>query len=91
MASRLKINSDFISICNQIQKENLDLEVWCLIESSDQFQANNFCGGFDATEEEFCFSYYEKNEIEYWFQFPLADIERFVNGEIKEIELRKAE
>ena len=67
------------------------MESWCLVESSDQFQTDEFCGGFDATEEEFCFSYYDQNEIEYWFQFPLTDIDRFVNGEIKEIEIRKSE
>lgn len=91
MKDKLKINSKFLSICEQIQNENLDLEGWCLVESSDQFQTDDFCGGFDATEEEFCFSYYDEKRIEYWFQFPLADIDKFVNGEIKEIEIRKAE
>lgn len=91
MASRLKINYDFITICKQIQKENLDLEGWYLIESSDQFQTNEFCGGFDATEGEFCFSYYDKNGIEYWFQFPLFDIDKIIDGKIDEIEIRKAD
>lgn len=57
MTNKLKISSEFLSICKQIQKEDLDLESWSLIESSDQFQTTNFCGGFDATENEFCFSY----------------------------------
>lgn len=91
MTNRLKINTEFLSICKQIQKENLDIENWCLVESSDQFQTNDFCGGFDATEEEFCFSYYDENRIEYWFQFPLTDVDKFVNGEIEEIEIRNVE
>lgn len=91
MKDKLLIDSDFLSICEQIQNENLDIEGWSLVESSDQFQTDDFCGGFDATEEEFCFSYYDENRIEYWFQFPLTDIDKFVSGEIKEIEIRKAE
>ena len=38
---------------------------WAKKESSDEFQTKNYCGGFDATENEFCFSYYNENKIEY--------------------------
>jgi hypothetical protein len=91
MTNKLKIQTEFLEICKMIQDENLDLRNWSLIESSDQFQTINYCGGFDATEEEFCFSYYDENRIEYWFQFPLSDVDKITNGTIKEIEIRKAE
>ena len=91
MTSRLKIHSEFLLICKQIQGENLDLGNWSLIESSDQFQTSDFCRGFDATENEFSFSYYDPNGIEYWFQFPLSDVDGILKGEIKEIDIRIAD
>ena len=30
----------------------MTLAEWSEIESDDQFQTENFCGGFDATEQE---------------------------------------
>lgn len=49
----------------------MSIESWCEIESDDMFQQGRFIGGFDADEREFCFSYYESSEVEYWFQFSL--------------------
>ena len=89
MSIKHKINSEFISICQNILNKNLDLEQWILIESSDQFQTEKYCGGFDGTENEFTFSYYDKSRNEFWFQLPLSDIEKVGNGIIKEIEIRK--
>ena len=86
-----KINSEFISICQQILRKNLDLKDWNLIESSDQFQTEKYCGGFDGTENEFTFSYYDESGNEFWFQLPLSDIEKVEKGMIKEIEIREAE
>jgi len=91
MAIKHKIDTEFISICQQILKENLDLNEWNLIESSNQFQTEKYCGGFDGTENEFTFSYYDESGNEYWFQLPLSDIEKVENGIIKELEIRKAE
>lgn len=90
MENTLKIDSEFISICQQILKENLELNEWSLIESSDQFRTENYCGGFDGTENEFTFSYYDINRNEFWFQLPLSDIKEVEKGTITEIEMRKA-
>jgi hypothetical protein len=86
-----QIDSEFISICRQIINENIELKDWELTESSDQFQTEKYCGGFDATESEFTFSYYDDSKNEFWFQLPLSDIRKVVKGIIKEIEIRKAE
>lgn len=86
-----KIDSEFIGICKQITKENLDLNEWGLIESCDQFQTEKYCGGFDGTENEFTFSYFDGNGNEFWFQLPLSAIEKVEKGIINEIEIRKVE
>jgi hypothetical protein len=91
MEIKHKIETEFISVCQQILEENLDLNGWNLIESSDQFQTKNYCGGFDGTENEFTFSYYDKNRNEFWFQIPLSDIEKIEKRIIKEVEIRNAE
>ena len=91
MTNKLKIDAEFISICKQILSKNLDLNEWNLIESSDQFQTEKYCGGFEGTENEFTFSYFGENGNEFWFQLPLADIEKVEKGIITEVEIRKAE
>ena len=91
METKHKFDSEFITICQQILQENLDLKDWNLTESSDQFQTNKYCGGFDGTENEFTFSYYDENGNEFWFQLSLLDIKKVEKGIIKEIEIKKAE
>ena len=81
---KIKLDQDFVDIAKDILSENKTLEEWAEIESDDVFQKGAFIGGFDATEEEFCFSY--EVEEEYWFQLPLEDIEKVVKREITEIE-----
>ena len=91
METKHKIENEFISICQEILKENLSLKEWNLIESCDQFQNKKYCGGFDGTENEFTFSYFNTNKEEFWFQLSLSDIEKVVKGIITEIEMNKAE
>ncbi|MFK7807279.1 MAG: hypothetical protein AB8F74_05685 [Saprospiraceae bacterium] len=85
-----KVGPEFISICKEILRKNKDIQDWALIESSDQFQTKKYCGGFDGTENEFTFSYYDESENEFWFQLSLSDIEKVEKGIIKEIEIRFA-
>jgi hypothetical protein len=69
----------------------MTLAEWSEIESDDQFQTENFCGGFDATEQEFTFSYYDEHKNEYWFQKSLEGIQKILEGEITEFPIRLAE
>ena len=74
-----KIESDLRTICSLIIKEDKSIEQWSEIESDDMFQKGNYSGGFDATEEEFCFSVYINND-EYWFQFSLEEANEIANN-----------
>ena len=87
----LKINNEFLSIIKQIIDENKTLDQWIEVESSDMFQSEDFCGGFDATEEEFCFSYFDENNDEWWFQFSLVKAELIAKGKINCLKLRKSD
>ena len=86
-----EVDTELFSICEDILNKNLDLEAWVLAESSDEFQTKNYCGGFDATEGAFTFSYYDENNHEFWFQLTHNAIKQVVDGEITEIEIIKAD
>ncbi|WP_248723317.1 hypothetical protein [Seonamhaeicola sp. ML3] len=88
---KIKIDIELRNICDEIIKKSLPIEQWREIESSDQFQTLNYCGGFDATEDEFCFSFFDKSEKEYWFQLSLNEIERIKEGSISELNIQLAD
>ena len=84
---RLEIDQELKQICNEIIKLNLSLVDWKKRESDDIFQTQNYEGGFDAIEEAFCFSYYDKSKKEYFLQFPLNDVKKILNGDINYIKI----
>lgn len=83
------LDAFFLRIAMSILAENKTTQEWAEIESSDMFQENNYIGGFDATEMEFCFSVYVSDK-EYWFQVSLDKIKKIVDGEIREVDCRLA-
>ncbi|MEW8053316.1 MAG: hypothetical protein AB2809_23415 [Candidatus Thiodiazotropha sp.] len=76
----IPIEPDLRSICQDIQSKTLELSQWSEIESADMFQQGNFVGSFDADEQEFCFSYFAPNKIEYWFQISLETAQDISKG-----------
>ena len=85
MENTVPISDEFISLCREIVKENKNLEEWAEIESGDMFQSASFCGGFDADEKEFTFSYYDTKRNEWWFQLPIEKIAKILAGEVVKI------
>ncbi|MBP9752793.1 MAG: hypothetical protein KBD31_03175 [Proteobacteria bacterium] len=60
------------------------------MESDDAFQTDHYVGGYDSTENAFCFSYYNDNNEEYWFQIKLSDILQLTEKDFDSLTLRKA-
>jgi len=87
----LLITEELISICKYILDQNLTQEEWMKRYSDDAIQTNHFCGGFDAIEKEFTFSYYDEANNEFWFQITLDEVRDIVNGNINFIKIRPAE
>lgn len=75
------MNDELLAICQKIVREDLALEKWAEIESCDMFQSPNFCGGFDANERAFLFSWHANETEEYWFQLYLDDVEGIAYGD----------
>jgi hypothetical protein len=88
---QLKIDAEFMDICRQIKAESKNLEEWNEIESDDMFQTESYCGGFDGVEQEFCFSYYDNDSKEWWFQISLNDVDRVISTQLLYVDLREAE
>jgi len=68
---KIPIKPELVEICKEIRDKGFSEYQWAEIESCDMFQSDSFVGGYDADENEFCFSYYDQNGNEYWFQFNL--------------------
>ncbi|MBY0273498.1 MAG: hypothetical protein K2X02_08890 [Alphaproteobacteria bacterium] len=83
---KIDIDQEFKEICKQIIDEHKAEHEWTLIESSDMFQTEHYCGGYDATENAFCFSYYNEKGDEFWFQVTLDQIKRIMESKIPYLE-----
>lgn len=83
---KITVNDEIGGIFREIYAEQKSINEWALIESGDMLQSKNFCGGFDADENAFCFSYYD-NEKEHWFSFTLEDVFNFVEKKFLDLEI----
>lgn len=88
---KLPVSHEFRSLCQSIWLEGKTEDQWVSIESDDMFQTDSFVGGFDSTEMEFCFSYYNESGTEFWFQLTLSQVGLVASGQIAEIDVRFAD
>ena len=88
---QIKIDEEFLKICESIRSKNLSKEEWKMVESGDMFQTNHYVGGFDGTEEAFCFSFYDDRDHEFWFQLTLEEIYKVLTSEKQDLLLRAAD
>lgn len=78
---KIKMDEELRGIFQDILDQGKNHEDWALLESSDMFQTNHYCGGYDATEEAFCFSYYTEEGKEFWFQLSLEDMKKNLDSD----------
>lgn len=87
----LPVTDEFRDVCSEIVSQAKTDKAWVAIESDDMFQSKNYVGGFDATEMAFCFSYYDPEGIEYWFQLTSSEVSEVPAGKKNSIEARPAD
>jgi len=87
---QLSFEPEFLSICQEIVEEGWTDDEWRERESSDWFQTPSFCGGYDADEAAFCFSYYDPAGNEWLFQVTLSEVRMVSAGGRPVVELRRA-
>jgi hypothetical protein len=91
MLIRIPVDHEFSTLCKEILNEHPSIEQWREIEADDMFQSPHYSGGFDATEDAFCFSYYDPDGSEFWFQLTLSEMREAVAGTLKFLEARTPE
>ena len=88
---KMNVEGEFLEICRAIASGNMSAQEWMVHESDDMFQSKNYAGGFDATEQAFCFSFYASDGREYWFQLTLSEVEEVAGGSLTQVEMRPAD
>ena len=87
---RLEVTKEFVAICYSIVNKRLSDAEWAAVASCDMFQSESFCGGYDAIEGAFCFSYYDMDRCEFWFQVSPTEVRDIINGLKTDLDLRLA-
>ena len=82
------VSADLLTIFRKIVEENKSNDEWAEVESDDMFQTVHYSGGFDATEMAFCFSHFDPNGGEFWFQLSLDEVSSVANAGEGEVEVR---
>jgi len=88
---RIEVPDDLLRISHQIVSEGRTDTEWSAIESDDMFQEQSVHGGYDATEQAFCFSYYRPGGRELGVRLMLDEVAISANGELRAVEARLAE
>jgi hypothetical protein len=83
---KIRIDEDMKSIAKSIHEMNLSSEQWAARESDDEFQHGKYCGGYDKDEEAFCFSWWDADGDEFWFQFTLDEARMMIEGTLGELQ-----
>jgi hypothetical protein len=86
---QLVVDEEFRRVCESILAQGKSAAEWDRIESDDLFQTEHYSGGYDATEQESCFSYRDRDREEWWFQFSYADTARIASGQLTHLDMRE--
>ena len=83
-----KIDEELRKICEEISSFEKSIEEWRKIESCDMFQTKHYCGGFEAEEDAFWFSFYDSKDKEYYFKLTLENVNDILSEKLSFVELR---
>jgi hypothetical protein len=81
--------AELVQHCRVIAGLRRSVAEWAAFESCDQFQSPHYCGGFEADEGAFCFSYYDLSGVESWFTLSLSQAQAIAHGASLGLELRE--
>ena len=77
---KLTIDDEFRDICRAIISQ-VDCEGDAsLVESDDEYQCSNFCGGWQSSDSKFWFSFYAPDGGDYIFSLTIDDVRRVAGG-----------
>ncbi len=85
---RIRVDRELIELCREIQSLGRSHEDWKRNQIIDGFESENFVAGF-LKEEDFFFTWYDEDGVEYAFNVAFDDLPRIVSGEITELHARR--
>lgn len=88
---RHRVDPDLVAIAREIVALARSEAEWAEVASCDMFQRGAYCGGFEATEMAFTFSFWRDSGDEVWLQASLAEVAAIASGELLDVEARPAE
>ena len=77
----LALDEEMAAHLKEIVRIGKSKNEWADIESCDQFQSDHYCGGFDASDMAFTFSFFAEDGREFWFYFDLAIVSQALNAD----------
>jgi len=87
---KIAVTQELRDLFARILAENKTESEWAEMESDDMFQSDHYRGGFDATEMAFCFSFFDGDGVELWFQLRLEEVREYATHGKAEIDARLA-
>jgi len=81
------IDDELRGICREIQQDNRTAKAWAEIEACDWFQTEHYCGGFDATDMQFTFTF-TSARTDYCFGITLEEAVSIADGRITTVFLQ---
>jgi|KBSMisStaDraftv2_1062788.scaffolds.fasta_scaffold1702452_1 hypothetical protein len=75
------VDSELRALASEIVSWIASEAHWREFEGDDLFQSPNYCGGYEALEEAFTFSYYDSERREWWFQLTADEVQSVAEGQ----------
>ncbi len=88
---QVQVDNDLLAIAREILDSNRSKAEWAEVESDDMFQLGSWCGGFEALEGAFTFSYYRNDGQEFWCTLTIEELRMLVEGRSTTLEVRPSE
>lgn len=85
----LDVDEELVEIAKEIVDQDWSIQDWAAHESGDWFQTENYCGGFEADDEntgEFAFAKFPGTPEEFWFLFPYSSAKGIAEGTITQVQ-----
>lgn len=82
---QIPVDDELRGIAQEIVDQRWTIQDWAAHESGDWFQTQNYCGGFEADDEntgEFAFAKYPATKREFWLSFPYDAASGIADGTI---------
>jgi hypothetical protein len=82
---QIPVDDELRGIAKEIVDQCWTIQDWAAHESGDWFQTPNYCGGFEADDEntgEFAFAKYPATNQEFWLCFSYDDASGIADGTI---------